>query len=591
MSTAPVAKHAKAARGSAFPVLPVILVALATAVRIAIACATPVVVDFADGNAYDDELFVRIGLSIASGNWLGAYGEVTMAKNPGYPLFLAFCGVTHIPYQLALIMLIALGAGLSAMAIRPLVKNRCALIGVYLVLLFNPLSFTTAFFRRIYRDGLVIPFAMMALAGYIGLYLRRKEGVRRCLAWGVAAGVATACLQVIKENGMWVMPFAVVCCAVVLGGWAFSVARGEISPKSLVSRVLVLLLVPALVTPAFKGLIKAKNQEVYGVSTMSDRFDGAFSKVCSKLSLIDGGTDRTAIWVSRNALSMAFEASPTLAQIQSEIWAEWDIWSTLFDYDEVYGDLCYWALMDASNDAGKCESATASADFWGSVSFELEEALDSGRLPSRSGVRISSVAPPIEPSQLCSWILRTARTSARLATLDIAESRLISDYAGVSQRPDALSEEGQAVTDLLGGNVIFTTGTEETSPDPVLANTIDGMFGHVSIAVSRLALLLLLPCLIFALVSGTLHSRPGGRLEIGLIVSGLCLTSFAYEAAITWYVQYQLAVESFGYESYIVEAYKYSPEFVVVLLMAALYSCTVVLGNLERRAGAHLARA
>ncbi len=557
------------------------IVVVLTILRMLLACATPVVVDFSAGSAYDDELFVRLGLSIASRDWLGAYGEITLAKNPGYPLFLAFCGLTHIPYQLALIGLIALGAAVSALAVRPLVENRWALLVVYLVLLFNPLSFTTAFFRRIYRDALVAPFAMMALSGYIGLYLRRSEGIKACLPWALTAGVATACLQVIKENGLWVAPFAVVCCAVIVGSWMLDVKKGKRRAVNVLKHSLVLILLPALFTPFLTGAIKAKNQETYGVSIMSERFDGAFSKACSRLSQIDGGTDASAIWVSKESLRLAFVASPTFSQIEDEVWDSWAEWSALFDGDEVYGDMCYWALMDALSAAGKCDSATVSSDFWTAVAGELQSGLDSGSLPSRSGFRISSVAPPLGVSQIPSWVLRTLTTSARLSTLGLMDSRLISDYEGVAQTPATLDEDGRAVTELLGGNVIFTTGTEDDVPEGAWANAVDGCLGHVMVAVSRVAFVMMIPCFAFALFSGALKEREGARLEIGLIVSGLCLTAVAFEAAIVYYISYQLA--AFDFSSYITEAYKYSPEFVVVLLMGALYSAAIVFGNVARK--------
>lgn len=571
-------------RGRRFgvPTLIVIsIVCVATLFRVLLACATPVVVDFSPGSAYDDELFVRLGLSIASGDWLGAYGEITLAKNPGYPIFLALCGVSHIPYQLALILLVVLGAALSAMAVRPLVGNRWVLLAVYLVLLFNPMSFTTAFFRRVYRDCLVIPFAMIALSGYIGLYLRRSKGIKLCLPWSIAAGFATASLQVIKENGLWIAPFAVVCCAVIFGGWVLDARRGDLRARKVLERTLVLLLLPSLCTPLFKGAIKAKNQEVYGVFIMSDRFDGAFSKVCSELSQIDGGTDASSIWVSKEALSLAFNQSPTFSQIQDEVWASWAKWSTLFDGEEVYGDMCYWALMDALDDAGMCSSAVVSSGFWSTVSAELEDALDSGALTSRVGFRISSVAPPVELSKIPSLVAMMLTTSARLGSLNLMDSRLISDYDGVAQISPHLDDTGRAVAALLGDNIIFTTGAEQNAPEAVWANTVDRYLGHGMIAVTRVAFVLLVPCFAFALLTDVLKARKGARLEAALIISGLCLTALAFETAIVYYISYQLG--AFDFSSYFNEAYKYSPEFVVALLMAALYSTAIAFGSAARR--------
>lgn len=206
-------------------VIPMTFAAVLTLMRLVLAYQTPVTVLLGAGTEADDRLFANAALNLAAGKWLGPYGHFTLAKNPGYPMILAFCGATHIRYQLFFIGAQAIACLTFAIAIRPRVGSRWVRVVVYLALLYTPLLFTTTYFRRIYRDGMVIPFAVLSLSAYIGWYLRRKDPVRVQLPWVAAAVLGLVPLSFIKENFNWVLPFVLVCSLVMAVGWLAGARR------------------------------------------------------------------------------------------------------------------------------------------------------------------------------------------------------------------------------------------------------------------------------------------------------------------------------------------------------------------------------
>ena len=70
---------------------------------------------------YDDAWAVNAAEAIASGDWLGAtYDDITLIKNPGFPIYMALlikCGVS---YLLGTSILDTLAAAFLALALRPL---------------------------------------------------------------------------------------------------------------------------------------------------------------------------------------------------------------------------------------------------------------------------------------------------------------------------------------------------------------------------------------------------------------------------------------------------------------------------------------
>ena len=49
----------------------------------------------------DDALFIRLARSLALGQWLGPYDNLTLAKGPFYPAFIAMSALAGIPLKIA----------------------------------------------------------------------------------------------------------------------------------------------------------------------------------------------------------------------------------------------------------------------------------------------------------------------------------------------------------------------------------------------------------------------------------------------------------------------------------------------------------
>lgn len=544
-------------------VVPLAFAAVLTIARLVLAYQTPVTVLLGAGTQADDRLFASAALYLAAGRWLGPYGAYTLAKNPGYPMILAFCGVTHIRYQLFLMGLQALACLAFAIALRPRIGSRWVRVIVYLALLYTPLLFTTAYFRRIYRDGMVIPFAILSLSAYIGWYLRRKVPVRGQLPWAVAAALGLVPLSLIKENFSWVLPLVLVCSLVMAIGWLADARRERRGLRGPAARVVLLALPLALVWAA-SAAVSHVNYERYGFYGTNERFSGSFARVCSDLSGIDAGKKNEGVWVSRKALGSAMGASPTLAMINESIQASWDEWDETFDGREVYGDLAYWALRQGYYDAKPNATSRSASAFWSKVDAELQAAVKAGSLATKGGLRVSKVAPPVGREDVLPWAGRTFSTTVALLHLDILQERLIGPGWKPVSPPGGYASGELKMRRLLGGNTLLNGAEDDTAKRTAMVSTVDYYLGRAGIAIVRVANLLLVPAAVAlaVLVAGGRVRRP---VEPLLVAVGLALTALAFEAATVWYVSYQLGV--FGQSSYLLEASKYSPEFYAVVSM------------------------
>ncbi len=92
-------------------------------------------------NGREDRLFLELAHSLVHGNWLGPYNNLTLAQGPFYPLFIAAAFGLGVPLFLAQQAFYATACAWFARALRPAVASAGARCAIYLLLLWNPMTF------------------------------------------------------------------------------------------------------------------------------------------------------------------------------------------------------------------------------------------------------------------------------------------------------------------------------------------------------------------------------------------------------------------------------------------------------------------
>jgi hypothetical protein len=101
------------------------------------------------GNAgYDDRLFIDLAQHLIAGEWLGPFNELTLAKGPFYPLFIAGAFAAGIPLFLAQHLLYAAACALFTRALRPAIASGWWRLLIFALLLWNPMSFEASSMGR-----------------------------------------------------------------------------------------------------------------------------------------------------------------------------------------------------------------------------------------------------------------------------------------------------------------------------------------------------------------------------------------------------------------------------------------------------------
>src|SRR5690606_21676968 len=164
-----------------------------------IVCAMNVPVSIYTLAGHDDALFMQNAYKILKGEWLGdAYTQMTLAKGPGYSLFLAVNAVIGIPITLSIALFYAFSCWLLSNTLIRLGLPAFVGLVLFTLMLFHPEILPT----RIIRDNIYPGLSLIVFAAIIDLFLLNQ---RRWFILFLYGG-AIALFWLTREEGIWIIP-------------------------------------------------------------------------------------------------------------------------------------------------------------------------------------------------------------------------------------------------------------------------------------------------------------------------------------------------------------------------------------------------
>jgi hypothetical protein len=436
-----------------------LVAAVFVAVKLWLVSALPV---FAVGvSPHDDRLFLRLANTFLDGQWLGAYNHFTLIKGPAYPVFIGGTVALGIPLPLAQHLLYILACWAVIRALRPLLANDWWALGLFVVLLWQPMSYQMPNLGRVLRQNFYTPCTLLVFAGFAALYTRATTRARVRVAWALLLGVAWGALWLTREESVWIVPGTILLAIV---GIAFATLRsaetvaglGEAGPGSptpatgigsrcrraawplLVATVAGALPILAVCT------MNARNYGWWGTVEMrASQFIAAYGA----LNRVQVGPDLTRVPLSRAGRQAIYEVSPAFAELRpwlegepSENYARHSASATGLDpaLREIAGGWWIWVLRDAVHASGHAPSAGEALAFYQRIADEVNAACDRGDLPA---------APP-RATLLPRWNSGYTAALWREFPRAIGHLATFTDFAALSPPSDGNAEPLRLFRDL-----------------------------------------------------------------------------------------------------------------------------------------------
>jgi hypothetical protein len=365
---------------------------LLSAVLFVIVCAHKPMSIFADAIG-DDALFISLGRHIAEGDWLGSFDVRTLAKGPGYPLFLAANFYLGLPVSIAQAIFFCLCLGIFSWTIFKIFQSAWLALLLFVVTLWYPVFVG----ERILRESIYCGQVFLVIACLLtGLFI--ASGPLNRFSWGCLTGLTFGWFWLTREEGIWLVPgIAVILFAGIHNSWA----------KHRSIRPLLAPVVSAACIFLFTQLaFSAINWLVYG-SFIGVDMKAAFLKANSVLQSVDAGDHIPHVAVSRSTRDEIYRVSPTFFTIRSSLeqpsgplhmFFEASCKTYSWTCGELTADQFVWALRDAAALQGHFQSPAAEEEFFTKIYNEVLGACRSRQL--HCGWNIIPLMPRLSESEL-----------------------------------------------------------------------------------------------------------------------------------------------------------------------------------------------
>jgi len=347
---------------------------------------------FAIGPAgHDDRLFLSLADRLYRLDWLGPYNELTLAKGPFYPIWIAVSYLLHIPLMLSQQLLYVSACVVATFAVKPLVRSLPWLVAIFALLLFNPISFDSHVATRVIRAGIYPALTLLSVATAIGLLMRHQWPLTRLIPWATACGLSVAAFWLTREEGVWLLAF-------LMPALAWTTFRLWRRPEP-AWRKIGLCALPLLIPVVAVHLVSLVNEINYGVYAAVDVKTPEFQAAYGALSRVRHDHWIARIPVPKETRQRIYEQSPAFAELKP-YFERRGFWTLRArgtkrhpaGLDEIAGGWFMWALRAAVAEAGYYRSGSTSTAYYRRLAREIDTACEERRLdclPERA-----SMMPP-----------------------------------------------------------------------------------------------------------------------------------------------------------------------------------------------------
>lgn len=339
----------------------------------------------------DDVLMINLAKNILSGNWLGEYKYNTLMKGPVFPMLLAMLYKFKIPFIASMTALYTFSCVVFMIAIRKMIKNKYVFVGIFAILLFNPIMYCFEIIQRVYRNALIPSFALLITGSYIAIFLRRNEKSRYSIIWSLIAAISLSAFYYTREDSMWILPFVIFMTISII--IAKLIKEKKINLDFLTKTIFVIIPIVSLV--AFGNWISTKNEKYYGVKTTNILKKSSFVDAIDAIYAVRPNRVVESVTVTQEKVDRMAAVSPTFAGIAPKLHEKIGGYGAL---DRNPGDAevddgwILWAIRIAAVESGY-NTIELEEQFYKKVAEDLNWAMDEGLLERQRTMPSALLSP------------------------------------------------------------------------------------------------------------------------------------------------------------------------------------------------------
>lgn len=312
----------------------------------------------------DDGLYVNWLYSLIKGNYLGGYRVNTLIKGPIFAFVLLMATVYKIGFSSLFTILYILSCLYFLSSLKYIIKEKKYLIIVFIFLVFNPVTYSSDLFQRLYRNSISIIELLFFLGTVIRILFGKKDKIYKYIGLGLVLSI----MFLTREDNLWTYPVI-----------AFIIIYKFFKNKSV--KTLLKSVTPILVLVLSLNIVSFINYKHYGIYTYNEIQKSEFHNTYKKILQIKDDKKIHTVSIPKSTLYKLAENTKTFNFSKEELdrfYHQYESYEDESTKGEINNGNIVWNLRKMIFIKNSFKSGKESEEYYKKLGEEIDELFENG---------------------------------------------------------------------------------------------------------------------------------------------------------------------------------------------------------------------
>lgn len=312
----------------------------------------------------DDDLYVKLTYSLVKGNYLGNYSVNTLVKGPVFAFVMFFSVIYKFGFSSVLTVLYTLSCLYFLYSLKNIVKEKKYLIIIFIILMFNPVTYSSDLFQRLYRNSISIT----ELLFFIGSVIRVLTFKNKKILNNILLGVFISLMFLTREDNIWVYPILI-----------FLVGYSIFKERKI--KAFIISIIPIIILYGSLNLVSLINYKHYGVYTYNELQKSEFHNTYKKILQIKDDVKIHMVSIPKTTLYKLAENTKTFNFTKDELdyfYSQYCYYEYESTKGEIYNGNIIWHLRNMIYKKKQFKSGKESEEYFKKLGEEIDELFENG---------------------------------------------------------------------------------------------------------------------------------------------------------------------------------------------------------------------